>query len=229
MAVTISLRVFALHTRPVASICQLCLVDLDCNLDNNTTDVAIEFTICDPVAQVCINLNDLRDIDCRCSNGEDCQSGRCEGIFGATTCQAKLEDEQGCNEDSDCVSGHCNFRFICVSKKAEELTSAPTPVELTSAPIAAEPTNAPIAQLGTPSSTDQTTSNGIGNDDDGSNVSLIVGLIVGAILFLILCCLLGGPKNCFANFVLELLDSILELLGACCSCLCSCFCELCEF
>jgi hypothetical protein len=176
VVVAIWLSVFALHVRPVASIYQSCLVDLDCNFDNNTTvDVAIEFTICDPEAQVCVTLNDLRDIDCPCSNGEDCQSGRCEGLFGAT-CQAKLEDGQGCNEESDCVSGDCNFRFICFSRTEE-------------------PTSAPIAQLGTPSSTTDATNDNDdatnGNDDDESNAGFIAGVIIGAItvvVFILLCC-----------------------------------------
>jgi hypothetical protein len=126
-AATCLLSILALHVRPVASIvCQSCQVDLDCtNFDNNTTNVApaIGFTICDQETQMCVKLDGLRDIDCPCSNGEDCQSGRCEGLFGAT-CQAKLEDGQGCNEDSDCVNGNCNL-FICLSSRTEEPTSAP--------------------------------------------------------------------------------------------------------
>jgi hypothetical protein len=181
---------------------------LDCNFDKNATDVAIEFATCDPEAQVCVDLNDSRDIDCGCSNGEDCQSGRCEGLFGAA-CQAKLEDGQGCNEDSDCVSGDCNFRFVRVSK-AEELTSAPasTAAELTSAPVAAEPISAPVAaeptsarvaQLGTPSSTCETTSNGNDDDDDCDDhewsVALIVAWIFVAIAVLIFCCRLFGELH----------------------------------
>jgi hypothetical protein len=174
MALAICLSVFALHVRPVFSICQSCQVDLDCNFDNNTTDVTIKFTICDPEAQVCVTLNSLRDIDCPCSNGEDCQSGRCEGLFGAT-CQAKLEDGRGCNEDSDCISQDCNFRFICVSR-AQEPTSAPT-----------------IGQPQTPSSTNDAN----GNDDDDSDAGSIAGVIIGVVVMvlLVVCCIFCATKT----------------------------------
>jgi hypothetical protein len=206
MAVATCLSVFALHIRPVASTCQSCQVDLDCNFDNNTTDVpidttdvTIEFTICDPDAQFCVTLNSLRDIDCRCSNGEDCQSGRCEGLFGAT-CQAKLEDGQGCNEDSDCVSGDCNFRFICVSVRVQE------------------PTSAPISQPQTPSPIDDTNGN---EDDDLSAGSIAAVIIVAVVMVLLVVCCILCPTNTRCG----------ECCANCDKCyrnLCQCFCYLCD-
>lgn len=42
-----------------------------------------------------------------CQGGDDCASGRCDGIWGFSTCQARLESGDDCNEHSDCLSMHC--------------------------------------------------------------------------------------------------------------------------
>ena len=52
------------------------------------------------------------DDDCACVFNSDCRSGRCEGIK-PRICEARLGIGSYCNEDSDCISGHCSWRFQC--------------------------------------------------------------------------------------------------------------------
>ena len=42
-----------------------------------------------------------------CQRRDDCASGRCDGIWGFSTCQARRESGEECNEHSDCLSKHC--------------------------------------------------------------------------------------------------------------------------
>ena len=100
--------------------CWTCQVDDDCLINdennpagasirsnnNTTTSISLQTRICDQDLQLCVNRDtNLRDIDCPCSNGEDCESGRCEGIdiLLQGTCQPGLENNEECNEDDmDC-------------------------------------------------------------------------------------------------------------------------------
>jgi hypothetical protein len=108
VAVATCLSALALHVRPIASTCQSCEVELDCILDDNNTTHQIGFAFCDPEIRRCVNLDGLRDIDCFCSMGEDCQSGLCKGNPSGATCQHKLEDgDSPCSNGVECQSGRC--------------------------------------------------------------------------------------------------------------------------
>eukprot|EP00549_Striatella_unipunctata_P026069 CAMPEP_0118710652 /NCGR_PEP_ID=MMETSP0800-20121206/23531_1 /TAXON_ID=210618 ORGANISM="Striatella unipunctata, Strain CCMP2910" /NCGR_SAMPLE_ID=MMETSP0800 /ASSEMBLY_ACC=CAM_ASM_000638 /LENGTH=459 /DNA_ID=CAMNT_0006614919 /DNA_START=215 /DNA_END=1591 /DNA_ORIENTATION=+ len=60
----------------------------------------------------CAGPSGLLDDLCICAINSDCESGRCEGV-SERVCEAKLVDGLGCNEPSDCVSGHCNLALTC--------------------------------------------------------------------------------------------------------------------
>ena len=84
------------------------------------------------VRQQCtLDIDRGLDVGCVCSAKDDCDSGRCDGIF-SPTCQVALENGAFCNEDSDCMTGNCNIFFRCVatpepSPPTMRPTRSPTP------------------------------------------------------------------------------------------------------
>ena len=149
----ILLYYLSLRIRSTSAECWTCQVDDDCLDDddgknpttsnnnnssssNNATNTTTlpsssrRARICDQDLQLCVHQDtNLRDIDCPCSNGEDCESGRCEGINLSLqgTCHPRLEINEECNEDSDCISGICdfsmnNFSFgVCQQQQENQL------------------------------------------------------------------------------------------------------------
>jgi hypothetical protein len=61
----------------------------------------------------CSNEFGLMDNDCVCRTGQDCDSGRCEGVIPYPMCQARLANGGSCDEDSDCISNFCSWNFVC--------------------------------------------------------------------------------------------------------------------
>uniref|UniRef100_A0A7S1UZX3 Fungal lipase-type domain-containing protein n=2 Tax=Grammatophora oceanica TaxID=210454 RepID=A0A7S1UZX3_9STRA len=59
----------------------------------------------------------LMSDNCICRTGEDCESGRCEGL-APPQCEAQLAVGGSCNENSDCLSDFCSWGFICEEKDA---------------------------------------------------------------------------------------------------------------
>jgi len=60
----------------------------------------------------CSNADGLMDNFCTCKWDVDCESGRCEGV-APPICQAQLGIGASCNADSDCLSNHCTWSFVC--------------------------------------------------------------------------------------------------------------------
>jgi hypothetical protein len=60
----------------------------------------------------CSNENGLMDNNCRSKWDNDCDSERCEGMF-PPVCKAQLGGGSRCNENSDCHSDRCTWRFRC--------------------------------------------------------------------------------------------------------------------
>lgn len=72
---------------------------------------------------VCTNMEGLLDNECECNINSDCQSGRCEG-WSPPICEARLAEGAYCNEDSDCLSNDCSWRFRCRGGIASTVRSA---------------------------------------------------------------------------------------------------------
>lgn len=60
----------------------------------------------------CSNEEGLMDNNCICLSGKNCDSGRCEGVANPQ-CQARLSLGGSCNEDSDCKSDYCSWKYVC--------------------------------------------------------------------------------------------------------------------
>jgi hypothetical protein len=60
----------------------------------------------------CFGEDALMDNDCNCLFDSDCRSGRCEGV-SSRVCEAKLSQGAYCNENADCLSGYCSWKFVC--------------------------------------------------------------------------------------------------------------------
>ena len=52
------------------------------------------------------------DDQCICKWDSDCRSGRCE-LFTTGICEPQLGIGARCNEDPDCLSGYCSWKFRC--------------------------------------------------------------------------------------------------------------------
>lgn len=66
----------------------------------------------------CSGSNGLMDDECNCKSGKDCNSGRCEGI-APPLCYPKNPEGAWCNEDTDCISEECSWKFTCVQAGGE--------------------------------------------------------------------------------------------------------------
>ena len=66
----------------------------------------------------CSGSNGLMDDNCVCTWDTDCDSGRCE-LIETGTCEAQLAVGARCNEDSDCKSNFCSWRFQCDELRPE--------------------------------------------------------------------------------------------------------------
>mmetsp|Transcript_23716 Transcript_23716/g.66979 ORF Transcript_23716/g.66979 Transcript_23716/m.66979 type:complete len:223 (+) Transcript_23716:25-693(+) len=165
--------------------CQTCNSNADCEAAYATTTApSPQFLICDLSKERCGDDAGLFDIGCGCSNGEDCASGRCEGIFGK--CQAKLDVGEGCNEDSDCVSQNCGFVGIVMRCKAPA-TLAPTQAPTTAQLRGPDQENG-NRNDGDDENTPQSSSKG----DEGGGSTLGTGVIIALALLvvvMIICCI----------------------------------------
>lgn len=111
----------------------------------------------------------LLQVGCVCRNGEDCQTGRCEGGVFQGTCALTLPTGAGCNEDSDCTSGDCRA-FFCRSSLD---TTTDDDEDDASAAI---PTTSPTRPETAPSSSGTELQQ---DDDGGDSIWLLIGLVVG--------------------------------------------------
>lgn len=84
------------------------------------SDCTGETTMC--LFYKCSNEFGFMDNNCVCRTGYDCDSGRCEGTFPFPMCQARLAIGGSCNENSDCLSNFCSWKFVC--DKAENKIKA---------------------------------------------------------------------------------------------------------
>lgn len=112
----------------------IALLHFSVSADENATDPCLVCETdadCISFGSLCLNQqctegnNLLLGTTCSCRTSTDCTSGRCDGLIFAT-CKDLLPDGSLCNEDSDCASGMCNFRFVC----ATPASPSPTPATM---------------------------------------------------------------------------------------------------
>lgn len=85
---------------PKLGSCEVCDEDADCMFGHCST------------LYRCSGEDGLMDDDCACIFNGDCRSGRCEGLK-PRICEAQLGLGAYCNENDDCLSGHCSWKFRC--------------------------------------------------------------------------------------------------------------------